>query len=341
MKILFNTPLRRNLVTIRIYDWFEREMGKIADCKYWGPNREGYKEMPLEEVIKHLYGNDSPDWVIATPFMHCEHRRWIGYKCPKNRKWKMAVFTDDLHANSMLGVGAEGYCEALNKAEFDMILMWYTKLGYAKPYHDIDPKYFMKNLKAKVVHVPKFVDPKEMYPLNVTKKHDVVFLGAVQKRQYPLRFSIWNKLPSLAKKHGWRFLLKERPPGSASERLIGGLKQKGYVVGDKYSETLASSKVFIFGCSIYKYPLLRYFEGWATKTLVMANKPFHADRLGLIDGVNYVEINENNWPVKLKYYLEHNKEREKIAQAGYKNFLENHTDSIRVKEVLKVLGDNV
>ena len=340
-RILFNTANRANLVTIRIYDWLEREMSKIADCKYWGPRRKDYEEKPLQEVIKHLYGDDGPDWVIATPFMHSEHGRWIGYSCPKKRKWKIAAFTDDLHANWMLRVGAEEYCEALNQANFDLILMWYAKLGYAKSYHPIDPEYFLKNLTAKAVHIPKFVDPEAMKPLDNPKIYDVAFLGAMDRRQYPLRLSIHQRLPILAERHGWRVLIRGRPPGSEPERFIGALEQEGYVVGDKYSEALANSKVLIFGCSIYKYPLLKYFEGWATRTLVMADRPFHAERLGLEDGVNYVEVNDWNWVEKLKYYLEHDEEREKIAQAGYDTFLAKHTSSIRAKELLKVLEENI
>jgi len=341
MKILFNTALRRNLVNIRIYHWLETEMAKHADCKYWGPKRKGYRNMPVEKVVKHLYGDDSPDWVIATPYMHSEEKRWLGYKCPKKRDWKIAVFTDDLHANNTLSAGAEGYADALNRAGFDAVLMWYTQLGYAKrPYHEIDPNYYLKNLRAKVWHCPKFIHAEILKPSRETKKYDAVLLGAVESFQYPLRNAIWNHLPKMAKKRGWRILLKGRPPGPSNIRDISTLKKQGHIVGDVYTEALARSKIFIFGSSIYKYPLLKYFEAWGCGTCILADKPYGANRIHMVPQQNFVEINLNNWQEKLTYYLKHDGERETIAKNGYETVMKHHTVEVRAKELLRFLEEN-
>jgi len=343
MKILFNTALRENLVTVRIYDWLEKEMSKLVECKYWGPNRRDYVNIPLDKVIKKLYGDDAPDWVITTPYMHCEHKRWIGYKCPpsEKRSWKIAAFTDDLHANHMLDTNPEGYVEALNKAGFDAILMWYTKLGYAKkPYHKIDSQYYLKNLKAKICYLPKFIDPDDVQPGTKRKDYDVVFLGAVEKFQYPLRYYIWHILPKLAEMNDWKVLLKGKPPGKPYQRRIKALEEKGYIVGDAYTEILGRSKIFIFGNSIYKYPLLKIFEGWGCRTLVMCDMPFGAKRIHMKDGINFVEINQKNWIQKLEYYLNHKEERETITKKGYETVMMHHTVSVRARELLRWLKKN-
>ncbi len=57
------------------------------------------------------------------------------------------------------------------------------------------------------------------------------------------------------------------------------LKQAGNIVGDLYGNTVASSKMFIFGNSIFNYPLSKYFEIMGSGTLVMTNEPLTSDLL--------------------------------------------------------------
>ena len=73
--------------------------------------------------------------------------------------------------------------------------------------------------------------------------------------------------------------------------------------------------------------------------LVMADKPFHADDLGLEDGYTYVEINEENWKEKLEYYLEDDQLRETIARKGRENALNKLTHKIVAKKFLNALGN--
>ena len=44
---------------------------------------------------------------------------------------------------------------------------------------------------------------------------------------------------------------------------------------------------------------------------------------------------------KIKYYIEHNAEREKIAKAGHEYALEHHTFDARAKELLTILGKEI
>ena len=41
---------------------------------------------------------------------------------------------------------------------------------------------------------------------------------------------------------------------------------------------------------------------------------------------------------KIKYYLEHNEEREAIARAGYERTLREHTYEKRFNEIFKTIG---
>lgn len=342
MKILFDTAKRSDLVCISLYDNLAEEIGKMAEVKYWGPRREGFVNESLDKTIKRLYGDDSPDWVITNCFMLCEGGRWIPYKIPppSERSWKIATFTSDIHANGMLGVGTEGYLDCLNEKGFDAILMLYSQLGYAKtPYKEVDPDYFLKNLKPETFHCPPWISPDMFRPIHKSKRYDVTFLGAVHDFQYPLRFLIKKHLPRFARKYGWKILLGNPPPGYAYNRVTKQMEKQGHIVGDVYNEALSRSKVFIFDCSIYRYPLLKYVEGWGAGTLIMADKPLGAERMHLKPDVNYVEINNKNWITKLKHYIKQDDLRENIARHGNETVMKYHTAEIRAKELFSFLKD--
>ena len=49
-------------------------------------------------------------------------------------------------------------------------------------------------------------------------------------------------------------------------------------------------------------------------------------------------FNFNELVEKIKYYLEHNEERERIAQAGYERTLRDHTSEKRLNEIFRIIG---
>jgi len=116
--------------------------------------------------------------------------------------------------------------------------------------------------------------------------------------------------------------------------------RKKWLVGEDYAKTVAQSKIFIFGSSIFRYPLTKYMEGMMSGSLVMADEPWHAEECHFKDGWNYVKINENNWQEKLEYYLKNDRERETIAQRGYETAMKYHTTNIRAKQFIDILKQN-
>jgi spore maturation protein CgeB len=207
-----------------------------------------------------------------------------------------------------------------------------------RSYKKFDPKFYQKNLTTQIYHYPWFTDL-NLYRPQEEKEWDVIFLGSWGKRVYPLRNRIVKDLPKLSKKKKWRCLIKGRPPGETTKRNINALKKDGYLVGDKYSDIIARSKIFIFGNSIFDYPLSKYFEIMGSRTLVMADKPQTVEDLHFIPGVNFIEINSDTWKEKLEYYLEDDNERERVAQNGYDTVLRYHSSKIRAKNLLSYLKE--
>lgn len=63
----------------------------------------------------------------------------------------------------------------------------------------------------------------------------------------------------------------------------------------------------------------------ASKSCLFANEPLDLEVIGLVDGVNYVKIDENNIEDKLRYYLAHKDERCVITENGYKLVFEKYS----------------
>ena len=113
-----------------------------------------------------------------------------------------------------------------------------------------------------------------------------------------------------------------------------------FYAGDKYVRTMGLSKVSVFDSSIYKYPLVRYWETMACKCLAMADMPLTGEDVFLKPRFNFVEISEEDWSEKLEYYIENDKERNRIIEKGYETVMKNHTTEIRAKQLYDFLEEN-
>ena len=125
------------------------------------------------------------------------------------------------------------------------------------------------------------------------------------------------------------------PAGSTYDRHVA--KYKDAYVGERYAELLNKTKIMIFGCSIYRYPVQKYFESTASGCLVLSNEPSTAKQLGFIDNETYVDINQFDWEAVLTYCLENYDNLKRIVRGGLKNTLMNHTHEKRVNEWLEML----
>ena len=333
MKILFmNAKCDNDIDYIHRY-FYEQAIARIADCKWSG---HGHKlHVPgedLNDTIRRVLPD--ADWVIVSDVARIRFRGAI--KIPEKRICKVAYQPGDVYWNPPHA--AKRY----NKGKWDAFLMAQLKLDTYIPSSKnripvkADPDFYIKYLNAPIFSSPHSINPKWYKPLDQEKKYDVCFLGA-HSHYYPLRVSIWNQLPSLAKKNKWRTLVRGTPPGTSYRRKIDDLLKKGYIVGRKYAETLALTKIFIFSSGGSKLAVKKYFEGMASGACVLADTPMGADELHFKPDYNFVEINKGNWKNKLKYYIKHNSAREKIARRGYETAMKYHTNDVRARQLVDFL----
>ena len=275
------------------------------------------------------------DWVIY--FLFGAFRRHAPIKIlPKaKRSYRVATYIVDLHNDPLK------FVRQLNNSRLDAVLMTTTRLGKqirGGRLLPISSDYYMENLKTPFFHMAPCINPEIYKHIDEEKWFDVAFLGTPFPRYYPLRYLMWKGLPSLAGKEKWRALIRNTPPGAAFDKKISTLTRKGYVVGSKYAEALAHSKVFIFGTSVYRYPLMKFYEGMACGACVMADVPLSAEELHLVPDWNFVAVDKDNWREKLRYYVKHDAEREEIAQRGYETVMKYHTAEIRAKQLVQFLS---
>jgi hypothetical protein len=159
------------------------------------------------------------------------------------------------------------------------------------------------------IWLPHAVEP-QAYPKFdlLTKKYDVCFVGHVNSR---------NREDALDR------LFKEFPNFYYGQALF-----------DEAARKFAESKI-VFNIAMKEDINMRCFEALATGSFLLTDWVPSIDEL-FEDGKHLVLYRSMEECIeKAKYYLKHDDEREKIAQAGYEHVVKNHTIQNRVDVILE------
>lgn len=315
---------------------FDLELGRQADCIYAGEGYPDYKRgESTNQTVRRLYGGDPPEWVY-------------GGASKRKKGYRAAGRIVDLHRQMDVKI------ERINKQRYDHLFFYYRYCKYGSQTRNLDewteipPDYWWSNIKCDKSWLPWSYEPTVFHPTSEEPEHDVAFLGDVGLPVYPFRTVMHSELPKLCKENGWKLLLGTRVPGKftlteqtlrrKSAVLTDQELRTKYKVGEDYAEALRRSRVFIFGTSVMKYPIKKWFEAMGSGTCVLADEPSMAEELGFVDGYNYVKINPCDWREKLRWVLENESDRKRIAEQAYKTAKKRHTHKTRVGEMLDVLG---
>jgi len=325
LKILF---LRRKgegtIAAARHFHDFEQEVGKFADCKWAG------REWPLyveDESLKETVERVMPDadWVID---------RERNTPIPHDRDYKTACYLSDLHSRGSARIknDPERHVEFINQMGYDVAILKYEEIHS----FGLSPRIFVDNLKPKILFLPWSVNAEEFNPRRI-KRWEVAFIGSIRGRVYPFRVILQHDLPRFCRERNLRFLFSKRARNLTSFTNQQLYDHPDYYFGPRYADALSKIRFFIFGCSIFRYPLVKYFEAMSSGCVVVADEPSSAEKLGFIDGETYVSVTRENWEDKLDYYLGHPEEADNIAVNARNLVLEKHTHEIRAKHFVKYL----
>lgn len=162
---------------------------------------------------------------------------------------------------------------------------------------------------ANPIWLPHAVEPQAYSRFDlVSKKYDVCFVGHVN---------------SLNREDALHRLFAEFPSFYYGQQLF-----------EKAARKFAESKI-VFNIAMKEDLNMRIFEVMATGSFLLTDWVPTIDEL-FEDGKHLVLFHSLDEMVdKARYYLTHDDEREKIAQAGYEEVMKNHTIQHRVSRILE------
>lgn len=85
----------------------------------------------------------------------------------------------------------------------------------------------------------------------------------------------------------------------------------------------------------------RTYETLGTQTFLLTNETYRLSEFFKIGKELQVYTDYNDLSEKIKYYIEHEDERNKIAEAGFINAIENHSYDARCKQLIEIIKENI
>jgi len=318
MRILFLNPNQ-----IKRYNWghqlFKNEFAKHHDVVYYGKGFTGFNpKLAVPQIIKDLSkrkkkhkghkSHKSFDIILTYDMKYSESFKGLGVitDIPK-----VHIQVDYKTKSDMSFIRKPGFSSYRNldkcfrREKFDLIFAFVTPIVES----------IKTNLKMKRVYfLPFCVDINVYKNLGLEKDIDVMAV-----------FSFSTSFPN---RRGVQRLVEKLEIKSSTNR----------VTRHKYVETINRSKIFVHSNSIYRYLNMKYSEVLACGTLFLTDKPKDFEEEGFVDGKHLVLYdNLEDLEDKIKYYLEHDEEREQIARQGMEFVRENHSCAVRVKQFTEIV----
>lgn len=179
--------------------------------------------------------------------------------------------------------------------------------------------------EKKAIWLPHAAEPQAYPKIEIIKKFDVCFVGHMQEVKNYNGFTRVEALDRLFKEFP-NFYFGSRHPAFPTVNMF-----------EDAARQFSQSRV-VFNISIKDDLNMRVFETLSTGSFLLTN---WLPTLGELfeDGKHLVTYKTLDEMVeKAKYYLKHEDEREKIAEAGYNEFISKHTYKHRIETILKTIG---
>lgn len=173
--------------------------------------------------------------------------------------------------------------------------------------------------------LPHAAEPQAYPEIEILKKFDIGFVGHVQETENYNGITRVDALDRMFREFP-NFYYGTRHPAFPGKNLFEDAAKK-----------FSLSKI-VFNISIKDDINMRVFEALSTGSFLLTNwLPTLEDLFE--DGKHLVTYKTLDEAVeKAKYYLEHDDEREAIAEAGHEEFMKHHTYRHRVEKILKTVG---
>ncbi|MCF6409161.1 glycosyltransferase [Pseudalkalibacillus salsuginis] len=295
LNVLFITRYMGSFIEKSTY-YLANELDKLCNLTYW------YEDGNLPDIIAQL--PQSPDFILFND-QKPDYCPWIRnidkVTIPKG------ALVHDMHyrIGRRKKMYQKNHIEHLFVQYRDAFLRWYPEF------------------KQQMIWLPHHVPGHIFTEYNLPKEINLLMLGSMIEHLYPLRVHLFNTLSKRTD-----FLYVQHP---GYRNLPSNAKA---MTGENYAKLLNRAKIFLTCDSIYKYPVLKYFESLACGTLLLASGSKELQDLGFIDGETFIEINDHDVLEKVNVNLKNESRRNRIVSKGKRLIQQKHTTEVRAKELI-------
>lgn len=315
LKIIWVTRSRKHRVISHWWEGFRKEVSKFAhvtsvvlpaekETIYTKQEKEEY-EKSIELLMKPENTNNNFDILYNESPAAYSSVPWRKITIPK------AMFMNDQH-----GVHIKKYFKrAFYENAYNILFMTYRD-SLLRFHPDLQNNFIC-------IWLPFAIDPNIFKDYKENKNIDCLSVGIIDPKIYPLRSKAHQELKSYK-----GYVRIERPP----EKFIGNK----WPVGEIYAKIINKSRLVITDSSIYKYPVLKYFEIPACQSVLCADYLPELRDLGFIHNENMIALKKNMNIRKTILNLLKDKEKlDSIAQKANELVHTKHTLKIRAQEFVK------
>jgi len=173
--------------------------------------------------------------------------------------------------------------------------------------------------------LPHYANTHVFKDYKLPKDINFLLMGCTVRKYYPVR----HKMLAVMKKHQG-FVYHEHPG-------YKDIQSEKAIVSLEYAKEINRSKMFLSCDSVFHYPLRKYYEVLASKTLLLASSSQELKDLGFIPSIHYASVTEEDFEEAAIYYLEHEEERTRIAEEGYRFIHQKHSLEVRASEFIEMV----
>jgi len=254
-------------------------------------------------------------------------------------------FKPDIIYNKNLGILKPTFLEKIKK---------YTKLlvgqiacplpsnDYLKPYHLIISSFphYVKRFRNKGIRSEYLKIGFEKSILDKLKetneKYDAVFVGGISRHHNKIieafEYLVKNNIPIDFWGYGFKKLLPNSPIRNKHHGKAWALNMYNILYNAKISINRHIDVAENYANN------MRLYESTGVGTMLITDLKDNLNELFEIGREIETYSSKEELAEKIKYYLTHEDERKKIAQAGQQRTLKDHTYEIRMKELIEILN---
>jgi len=325
MKILFLEPAGKGIY----YEEFARALKRKAEVLQYGPGLPGYSSSHDIENILNLYRDvkgGGPDLIL------------FGFG------WERDTYSEAGYDSNIHGADLNLQSTHIKKAfilnkeykNLEQKLRFIREKGVDigfTVHHDY--KKYGKETSKEFYQLPFAANPDVFRDYGMEKSIDIGFSGNMFNYGVYKNTGIMGSHFQNIRERVYNELLRSVYRG----RSIWWNSDAGrFLYGEGYGKLINSSKVWLNTPSAVQLVGTRFYEIIASKSLLFCRDSEHSySDLGFIDGETCVTFKDDlsDFETKLTYYLENDRDREKIIESAYELFRERHTWGHRVEFLIE------